>query len=107
MATPATPTPQTVQVVCTLLQPGHQYVIKARPSIEVAVENFAKIYGTGFRYAPTVALKNGETRKIVATQLTVLNDGRIEFDGTIANGSELVKVHVAFYGDSGGYVELI
>jgi hypothetical protein len=99
--------PATTQITCSVLNKGHKHLIQDRPTIEDAKAAALKVYASGKRYAPTVRLRNGMVRKIIAAPFTVVTDHRLEFTGTIANGEELVRVQVVFDGDSAGYVEII
>lgn len=99
--------PATSQVTCTVLNKGHKHLIAGRPTIEDAKAAALKVYASGKRYAPTVRLRNGMVRKIIAAPFTLVTDHRLEFTGMIANGDTLVSVRVVFNGDTDGYVEII
>lgn len=107
MATPTVPS-QTKPVVCFLLVKGQRYYISTRPEIgEVATTILLSVYGTGMRYAPPIVLTNGESRKVMIKTFTAVTSTRLEFEGSIPNGNEDVKVRGAFSGAQGGYIELI
>ena len=97
----------TSTITCVVLNRGHKHLIQDRPTIEDAKAKALQVYASGKRYAPTVRLRNGMVRKIIAAPFTLVTDHRLEFTGTIANGEELATVKVVFSGDSDGYVEII
>jgi hypothetical protein len=99
--------PATTTTTCTVLNQGYKHLIAARPTIEDVKRHALEAYASGMRYAPTVRLRNGETRKIIAGTFTDISTHRIAFGGYIANGSDLVRVNVVFSGDDGGHIEII
>jgi hypothetical protein len=95
----ATP-PATTSATCNLLSKGVQHRIADRPSISESVHTLAMLHAQGKRFAPTIRLRNGEVRKIVAAAPSKITNEELEFEGLIANGNDLVKVTVRFLGSS-------
>lgn len=96
----ATP-PAMTSVTCNLLSEGLQYRIAERPSISESVHTLAMLHAQGKRFAPTIRLRNGEVRKIIAATPSKITNEELAIEGFIANGNDIVKVTVRFIGASG------
>jgi len=91
-------------VTCTVLNKGYSHLIKGRPTNAEITRKMVEVYGTSARYAPTVTLKNGETRRVMINEFTKVGNDHLEFVGMIANGNDFVRVTGSFTGEAGGHI---
>lgn len=92
--------PGTTAEVCNVLDKRDHRIV-SRPSIASAIYTLATRHGSHGRYAPTVTLRNGETRKIVFGEITSISNEELHAKGIMANGNQLVRVTVVFSGSVG------
>ncbi len=93
----------------TKLTPGTQYAIADRPHADAARATMLATRQAVIQVKLVMPAISSwqERRDVCVGSVTVNTDDRLEFEGVIANGSRLVRVRVAFYGTTDGFIELL